>query len=131
MQAKDGQVAKFMARNDGPYKILEAYPESLTYKLLLPASSKQFPVFHVSQLQPHQENDATLFPSHKLECPRPIITKDGSTEYFIEHILDERPHGCGKQYLICWLGYEPESDLWLLHSELLDTEALATWETSH
>lgn len=50
MQAKDGCMAKFMARYDGPYKILEAYPDSLTYKLLLPTASKQTPLFHVSQL---------------------------------------------------------------------------------
>jgi hypothetical protein len=33
MQAKDGRVAKLMARYDGPYKILEAYPDTSTYKI--------------------------------------------------------------------------------------------------
>lgn len=130
MQARDGHVAKFMARYDGPYEILEAYPDSSTYKLLLPASSKQTPLFHVSQLQPHLENDATLFPSPELQRPGPIITEQGATEYFIDHILDERPRGRGKQYLVRWLGYGPESDLWLPWSELLETEALASWERS-
>lgn len=97
MQAKDGQVAKFMLRCDGPYKVLEAYPATSTYKLLLPPASKQIPVFHVSQLQPHHENDAVLFPSQELECPRPIITKDGTSEYFIDCILDKCPQGCGRQ----------------------------------
>jgi len=128
MQAKDGQVAKFMARNNRPYEILEAYPKSSTYKLLLPESSKQFPTFHVSQLWPHHENDATLFPSHKLERPGTIIMAKGLTEYFINHILDKRPCGCGKQYLICWLSYGPELDLWLPHSELSETKALASWD---
>lgn len=82
-------VAKFMVRQDGPYEIIEVYPELSTYKLLLPPSSKQIPLFHVSQLQPHHKNDVTLFPSRELEHPGPIITKDGSSEYFIEHIMDE------------------------------------------
>jgi hypothetical protein len=67
IQAKDRQVAKFMARYDGPYKILESYPDSSTYKLQLPNSSNQFSVFHVSQLHPHHENDLELFPSCKLK----------------------------------------------------------------
>jgi hypothetical protein len=128
MQAKDGRVAKFMARWDGPYEVLEAYPDTSTYKLQLPPSSKQTPVFHVSQLQPHHENDPTLFPARELKRPGPIITAEGSTEYFIDHILDERPRGRGRQYLVRWLGYGPESDLWLPRSELLDTEALVAWE---
>jgi hypothetical protein len=63
MQAKDGRVVKFMVRNDSPYKILEAYPKSSTYKLLLPTLSKQLPTFHVSQLRPHHQNDKALFPA--------------------------------------------------------------------
>lgn len=62
MQQKDGRVAKFMPRFDGPYDILEAYPESSTYKLLLPTSAKQHPNFHVSQLRRHIPNDPELFP---------------------------------------------------------------------
>ena len=63
MQVKDDHMAKFMARWDGPYEVLEAYPDTSMYKLLLPSTSKQTPMFHISQLQPHHENDATLFPS--------------------------------------------------------------------
>lgn len=40
IQAKDGRVAKFMPRFDGPYKILQAFPESSSYKLQLPPTMK-------------------------------------------------------------------------------------------
>ena len=89
MQAKGGQVAKFMPRWDGPFKILEAFLNVSTYKLDLPDTTKQYPMFHVSQLQPHHENNAILFPLQELEQPGPIITINGMTEYFIDHIIDE------------------------------------------
>ena len=48
--AKDGCVAKFMLRFDGPYEITQAFLESSSYKLLLPSPSKSFSIFHVMQL---------------------------------------------------------------------------------
>lgn len=131
MQAKDGRVAKFMPRFDGPYKIIRAYPDTSSYTLELPASSKLFPTFHSSQLQPFIENDSNLFPSRSLAKPPLILTPDGQTEYFIDKILDERPRGRGRQYLVRWSGYGPESDLWLPGSELADTTALDDWETQN
>jgi len=56
---------------------------------------------------------------------------DGTTEYFINQILDRWPHRRGHQYLIHWMGYGPEHDLWLLRSELIDTEALVKWEADN
>jgi hypothetical protein len=32
------------------------------------------------------------------------------------------------QYLVRWLGYGEESDLWLPRGELMDSEALEVWE---
>jgi hypothetical protein len=36
MQNKDGRVAKFMPRFDGPYRITQAFPDDSTYRLQLP-----------------------------------------------------------------------------------------------
>lgn len=80
-----------MLRFDGPYDIVKAYPDVLTYKLLLPPSAKQHLNFHISQLQTHMANDPEPFPGRELEQPGPIITEDGVTEYSIEKILDECP----------------------------------------
>ncbi|OJA16295.1 hypothetical protein AZE42_09403 [Rhizopogon vesiculosus] len=50
MRKGDGRVAKFMPRFDGPYRIVEARPETSTYTLDLPSMPNIFPTFHVSQL---------------------------------------------------------------------------------
>ena len=88
MQAKDGHVAKFMPRYDGPYEIIQAFPEDSTYRLQLPLTSKVHPNFHVSQLRPFLMNDDKNYPDRKHTTPGPIVTTDGSTEYFIEKLLD-------------------------------------------
>jgi hypothetical protein len=31
----------------------------------------------------------------------------------IDKIIDQRTRGRGKQFLVRWLGYGPEADLWL------------------
>ncbi|RDB22363.1 hypothetical protein Hypma_010545 [Hypsizygus marmoreus] len=127
MQSKDGHVVKFMPQFDGPYTILKAFPESSLYTLVLPENLLIHPSFHSSQLRPFIENDVILFLNRTLPRPGPIVTADGSTEYFIDSIIDEQKWGRGKQYLVRWLGYSPESDLWLPASELVDTAAFETW----
>lgn len=129
MRARDGRVAKFMPRFDGPYEVIKAYPDSSLYTLRLPQNSRLCPSFHASQLRPFHPNDDELFPGRRLSRPGPIITESGSEEYFIERILDERPRGRGKQYLVRWLGYGPDSDLWLPARELADSECLDVWES--
>ena len=62
MQRGDQRVAKFMVRYDGPYSIIQAWPDSSTYTLDLPESMSIFPTFHVSLLRPYVENAAALFP---------------------------------------------------------------------
>lgn len=131
MQAKDGWVAKFMPRYDGPFKVLKAYPDSSTYTLHLPKYSKIHWTFHSSLLRPHIENDPELFPGRTLERPGPIVTTEGEMEYFIDKIIDQRTRGRGKQYLVRWLGYSPESDLWLPRRKLADTEAYTKWLKTH
>ena len=90
MQAKDGWVAKFMPRYDGPYDVIQAYPESSSYKLILPPTSKAHPTFRVANLRLYVPNDNTLFPERASHAPQPLITADGSMEYFINHILEQR-----------------------------------------
>ena len=111
MQKKDGRVAKFMPRFDGPYEIQQAFPESSVYKLNLPPASQQNPMFHASLLRRYVPNDKALFPGRELERPGPIITPNGASIYLIDRLMDERTRGRGKQYLVRWIGYGPESDL--------------------
>ena len=131
MRAKDGRVAKFMPRFDGPYDILQSFPESSSYKLKLPPTSKVHPMFYIAQLRTHVANDDDLFPGRAHIPPKPLVTTDGTTEYFIDRILDRRPRRRGHQFLVRWSGYGPEHDLWLPRSELLETEALASYEAEN
>jgi hypothetical protein len=131
MQAKDGHVAKFMPRFDGLYEVLQAHPEALSYTLQLPPSSKALPTFHISHLHRHFPNDNKLFLGPAQHTPKPLVTVDGTTEYFINQIINQRPRGRGYQFLVCWSGYGPEHDLWPPRLELIDTEALAKWEADN
>jgi hypothetical protein len=128
MQAKDGRVAKFMPRFDGPFEIVKAFPDSSTYTLRMPEHTKIHRTFHSSLLRAFIDNDSTLFPSRTPEMPGPIVTADGEIEYFVERIIDQRTRGRGKQFLVRWLGYGPEADLWLPRREIADTEAYAEWQ---
>ena len=131
MQKKDGHVAKFMPCFNGLFKVTSAFPKSSTYMLWLPESSKILWTFHSSLLQPHFENDNELFPSQALDSPGPIMTEDGEVEYYIDKIINEWTRSWSKQYLVWWLGYGPESDLWLPWCELADTDVYAEWIKNH
>jgi hypothetical protein len=120
------RVAKFMPRFDGPYKILGTDEKHSTVTLDMPGHSTIFPVFHTSELKPFKENDDSLFPTRALHPPDPV-TIEGSQEYFIEKIVDERRRRKGTQYLVRWRGEGPEGDIWLAASELDECEALDNW----
>ncbi|GLB45013.1 putative retrotransposable element tf2 155 kda protein type 1-like [Lyophyllum shimeji] len=128
IQKRDGRVAKFMPRFDGPYRVISAHPETSSYTLELPEGLNICPTFHSALLQPYHENDNELFPSRELAMPPPILTDEGVEEYFVEKIVDERNWGRGKRYLVRWKGYGPEYDLWRPGKEMEDTAALDVWE---
>ena len=61
-----GQVSKLMPKYIGPYKVLQAYPETSNYTLELPSElirRRVHPKFHVGLLRPHESNNDTLFPN--------------------------------------------------------------------
>ena len=92
-----------------PYKITDAHPEASTYTLQL--NTNAYPVFHVSQLKRHLNNDPILFPMRVLSQPPPILTSAGLEEYLVDEIIDSRKHDRGYQFLVCWVSYGHEHDL--------------------
>jgi Chromo (CHRromatin Organisation MOdifier) domain len=68
--------------------------------------------FHVSQLHPFLPNDNDSYPGRKRTIPGLIVTPEGNTE----------------QYLVQWVGYGPEHNLWLPRSELLEMAAMEEFE---
>lgn len=126
MQRGSNRVAKFMVRYDGPYTVVQAWPDTSVYTLDLPAHMRAFPTFHASLLRPFKPNDNTLFPGREHAEPGPIATPDGP-EHVVEKILDRRTVGRGFQYLVRWAGYGPEHDEWLAGSKVNDLQALDTF----
>lgn len=124
------RAAKFFPRWDGPYKIIQAFPDTSTYKVELPPSSKQHPVFHERLLKIYHANDESLFPGRVVPKPPPIIGVDGHEEWVIERIIDERTTHRGKRrsFLVRWQGYGPEGDTWEPLGNVEDSEALDRWE---
>ena len=100
MQKGDNQVAKFMARYDGPYKIKHVYPDTSTYTLDLPTSMKIFLTFHGSMLKHYTQSNDTLFSSRRFERPAPIVTEDGVKEWFVDCVLNRRRRGRGYRWLV-------------------------------
>ncbi|KAJ3567661.1 hypothetical protein NP233_g6221 [Leucocoprinus birnbaumii] len=122
-----GCVAKFMPHFDGPFEVIKAHPEMLSYTLQLPACSRIHPTFHVSQLKHFSPNNPLLFPDRVNEEPGLILTDDGNWEHVVDRILDERKR-CGKsQYLVWWKGFGPDHDEWLGAEDLKDNKALDQW----
>ncbi len=125
MQRGNNWVAKFMVRWDGPYLVNRAWPESSLYELVLPGHSHIFPKFHASLLKPYIPNDNVLYPSRAHNEPDPIFDPDtGKDQHFVEHILDSRRRGRGKQYLVRWKGFGAEHDEWLPGARVDNLEAL-------
>ncbi len=68
MQRSDNRVAKFMMHWDGPYEVVQVWPNSSVYTVdKLPEHSNAFPTFHTSLLKPYVENNNALYPSRARE----------------------------------------------------------------
>ena len=131
MQRGDNRAAKFMVRYDGPYRVIQAWPDTSVYTLELPDHLNILPTFHASLLRPWVDNDDERFPSRRQERPGPIVTADGEREWLVERILDRRRRGRGWQYLVRWQGYGPEHDSWLRGAQVADLEALDVLRKEH
>jgi len=89
----------------GPFKILAKIGTS-AYRLALPPSMAIDNTFHISLLEPYQDNQ---FPSQIKEPPPPIQI-EGEDEYELDEIIDSRLHYNKLQYRAKWQGYSPEYD---------------------
>jgi len=116
-----------MPRYNGPYTIVDIDEDSSMVTLDLPNSLNICPTFHTSEVEPHVENDATLFPNREFDRPPAITMEDGTEEYLICDIIDKHRCGRGYRYLVHWVGYGREEDRWLKGSDVKDTEALDIW----
>ena len=96
--------------------------------LKLPNNSNIFPGFDAHLLKRYVPNDPLLFPDQEPAWPHPIVTEDGTEEWYIDKIVDARRHSRGVQYLVCYEEYGKEHDEWHPGSEMAKTDALDKWK---
>ncbi|GAW09020.1 reverse transcriptase-RNase H-integrase [Lentinula edodes] len=125
-KAGERRAAKFFARFDGPYEVIQAFPATSHYTLDMPNQPNAYPSFYVDQLKQFVPNKPELFPSCQQDIPEPTII-DGHEEFDIDRILDSRRRGRGWQFLVRWVDQPPSEDRWLSYSALHDCEALDDW----
>ena len=106
MQLKD-KSAKLRPVFVGTFCVVQEIRRN-AIKLDLPASISIDPVFNVSLLKKHYGD--------KL-IPKAVQVKDDA-KYKIDSILHHWGHLCYWQYLLCWKGYGPEEDMWVLEVEI-------------
>jgi hypothetical protein len=101
---------KLDVKRMGPFKILQVVGESkLAFKLELPPRMRIHPVFHVSLLEPYQEN---IIEGRTQPPPPPPDEIDGELEYEVKEILDSKITRGKLQYYIDWEGYTPKECTW-------------------
>ncbi|GAA6054862.1 hypothetical protein NBRC10513_006213 [Rhodotorula toruloides] len=125
-RSQDARAAKLFARWDGPYEVVECFPDSSTYRLNLPFADRSHPVFHASKLKAYHANDVDDFPARELPRPEPMDV-EGEEEYIVEAIVDEKGRGRSKKYLVKWRGYPESENTWEGAANVEDTEALDVW----
>ena len=89
----------------GLFKILAKMGTS-AYKVALPPSMAIHNTFHISLLEPYQDN---RFPSQIKEPPPPIQI-EGEDEYELDQIIESQHHYNNLQYRAKWKGYSSEHD---------------------
>jgi hypothetical protein len=87
-----GRARKLCPKFIGPYRVLEALPQTSDYTLELPDALRKrriHPKFHVNLLRPYHASDDTLFPNRVQPQPYDFSAPDDQ-EWFIQEITAHR-----------------------------------------
>jgi hypothetical protein len=114
---------KLLPRFIGPFAVV-ARIGPVAYKLQLPVNYKIHPVFHVSLLKAYKV-DGTVQP------PPPPELIEGELEYEVENIVAHRTVRGRHEYLVSFVGYAAEHNLWLPEKNLEHCQAVLQEYWSH
>ncbi len=103
-------------RRLGPFRVSKQVNE-VAYRLDLPSSMKNHPVFHVSLLEPYRESTIR----GRLPAPPPPIEINGEEEFEVSKIIDSRINRRRLEYLIHWQSYEVSERTWEPTANLANT----------
>jgi hypothetical protein len=122
---------KFAPKFLGPYTVRRVV-NPVTYELKLPPTLKIHPVFHVSLLQPWNEDVEFDHPDPH-NCPPPVVPEDN--QYRVEALTDKRVRRVGRnryitQYLVRWKGYGCDEDSWV-NAKDIESSLIAEYESTH
>jgi hypothetical protein len=110
----------------GPFTI-DKLVNSQAYRLALPPAMKIHPTFHVSLLDPYKKSTIP----DRTQSPPPPVNIDDPTIYEVEQILDSRLFRRKLQYKVRWLGYGPEDDQWVHHSDVTSPDLIKAFHTKY
>ena len=129
---QQGRSAKFFPWFVGPFPILEAKPETSSYKLDLPAMYQIHPVFHAKLLRPATPNDPERFPTREPIRPSPLFeNEDGAGDnYEVQYIRDHRDMAHGWEYYIHWKGWPTSDDEWIHENHMDSPDLIAEYLSS-
>jgi hypothetical protein len=93
-----------MPKYIGPYKVLQAYPETSNYTLELPSElvrRRIHPKFHVGLLRPHEPNDDALFPNRASVDAYDFGAPD-DVEWIVDELDSHRWNGKDLEFQVRW-----------------------------
>lgn len=114
--------SKLDAKRLGPFRIERVIGKSAV-ELVLPASMRIHPVFHVSLIEKFHPNK---LPSRQVDPPPdPIVDEEGEERWLVEYILDSEIRGAGRNrqlhYFVHWEGFDISERSWIPATELEPT----------
>lgn len=132
-----GTSTSLAPKNFGPVRIIKKV-SPVAYKVELPDSWSNHPVFHVSQLTPFHEDDEEQFPDRPLPKRRDFYKgPDNDDQFEVERIVAEKQVKSGRQtktmYLTKWKNYPDHDNTWEPRANFIEpdgriTQALIEWE---
>jgi hypothetical protein len=119
-----GQSRKLIQRKIGPFEVIEVISPTV-FKIRLPDT---YPMHNVVNIQ----HLTKYYRSKDVSCPKLANPQDklqGTEEYEVEKIVEERKRNGRLMYRIRWKGYGAEDDTWQTPRDLRNApELIKEWK---